>query len=158
MRFQAIYQKQRKMNGQLGWFPLNGIIIWRDFALNVKRYGSQVVTPQQSRNPKEFSNENYLVYIPKARDSIDDPVEFDVHCIHMLGESGKHDTFTAAVNIRKALEALEHKALWKHDDHVVKHICLQSDGASKEYKSANAFAHLKQVAKNFNLAIMHFYG
>ena len=69
------------MDSQLGWFPLNGIIIWGDFALNVKRYGSQVVTPQQSRNPKEFSNENYLVYIPKARDSIDDPVEFDVHCI-----------------------------------------------------------------------------
>ena len=56
------------MNGQLGWFPLNGIIIWRDFA-------------------------------------------------------------------------------------------LQSDGASKEYKSANAFAHLKQVAKTFNLDIMlDFYG
>ena len=87
------------MHGQLGWFPLNGIITWRNLALNVKRYGSQIVTPQQARNPKEFFNENYVVYIPKARDSIDDPVEFDVHCIHVLCESGKHDTFTAAVNI-----------------------------------------------------------
>ena len=159
MRFQAIYQKQRKMDGQLAWFPLNGIIIWRDFSLNVKRYGSQVVTPQQSRNPKEFSNENYLVYIPKPRESVDEPVEFDVHCIHVLGESGKHDTYTAAVNIRKVLETLERKGLWKHDDIVVKRVFLQSDGASKEYKSANSFALLKDVAKSFNLAIMlAFYG
>ena len=159
MRFQALYQKQRKMDGQAGWFPLNGIIIWRDFSLNVKRYGSQCVTPQQSRNPKEFSNENYLVYIPKPRASVDDPVEFDVHCIHVLGESGKHDTYTGAVNIRKVLEVLERKGLWKHDDIEVKRVFLQSDGASKEYKSANAFALLKEIAKKYNLAIMlDFYG
>ena len=31
---------------------------------------------------------------------------------------------------------------------------LQCNGASKKYKSANAFFHLKQVAKTFNLDIM----
>ena len=77
----------------------------------------------------------------------------------MLGESGKYDTFTATVNIRKVLEAIEHKGLWKHGDHSVKRVFLQSDGASKEYKSANAFVHLKEVAKTSNLAIMlDFYG
>ena len=40
MRFQSLYQKQQKMDGQAGWFPMNDIIIWRDFSLNVKRYGS----------------------------------------------------------------------------------------------------------------------
>ena len=70
-----------------------------------------------------------------------------------------HDTYTGAVNIRKVLEVLERKGLWKHDDIEVKRVFLQSDGASKEYKSANASAHLKQAAKTFNLVIMlDFYG
>jgi len=88
-------------DGQEGYFPLNAIVVWRDFSLNIKRYASQLVTPMQSRNPKEMSLENYLVYIPKPRESVHAPVEFSVHCFHVLGDSGKHDTFTAAVNIRK---------------------------------------------------------
>ena len=112
MRFQAHYHKMRKEDVQSGYFPLNSIIIWRDFSLNVKRYASQLVTPKQSRNPKEMSLENYLVYIPKPRESVHQPVQFSVHCIHVLGDSGKHDTFTAAVNIRKVFEELQRKKLW----------------------------------------------
>ena len=52
--------------------------------------------------------------------------------IHVFGESGKHDTFSATVNIRKVLEVLERKKLWKHDDISVKRIFLQTDVVSKE--------------------------
>ena len=144
--------RERKKDGQAGWFPMNGIIIWRDFALNVKRFASQLVTMKQSRNPKEFSVENYLVYIPKERASITDPVKFSVHCFYVLGEEGKHDTYTAAVNIRKVLEQLEHKKLWAGDGSL-RRIFLQSDGCGKEYKSANSMALLKTLAQDFNLQI-----
>ena len=49
---------------------------------------------------------------------------------------------------------LERKKLWKYNDISVKRLFLQNDGASNEYKSANAFTLLKGVAKDYNLAIM----
>ena len=49
---------------------------------------------------------------------------------------------------------LERKKLWKYNDISVKRLFLQSDGASNEYKSANAFTLLKGVAKDYNLAII----
>ena len=150
MRFQAHHQKVRKKDGQEGYFPLNGIVIWRDFSLNVKRYASQLVTPKQSRNPKEMSLENYLVYIPKPRESIYEPVKFSVYCFHLIGDSGKHDTFTAAVNIRTVLNELKERKLWKDDGSVV---FLHSDGCPKEYKNANAMGLLKKLCKDFNIAL-----
>ena len=146
MRHQAYYQKVRKQDGQ------SGIVIWRDFSLNIKRYASQLVTPQQSRNPKEMSLENYLVYIPKPRESIHEPVQFSVHCIHVLGDSGKHDTFTAAVNIRKVLKLLKERGLWTNEGSQRKSF-LQSDGCPKEYKGANAMGLLKQLSIDFNEVI-----
>ena len=49
------------------------------------------------------------MYIPRERESVDEPVQFSVHVVHVLGDSGKHDTYTAAVNIRKVLELLQEK-------------------------------------------------
>ena len=160
MRHQARYMRQRKKDGSKKWFPTNGIIIWRDFALNVKRFAAQLVTMKQSRNPKEFSVENYLVYIPKDRASIDDPVEFSVHCFHVLGEEGKHDTYTAAVNLRKVLDELQRKGLWSEpSDGSVRRVFLQSDGCPKEYKNANAMGLLKKLAQDLNLQIqLDFFG
>ena len=152
MRAQARYQRERKKDGQAGWFPMNAIILWRDFQLNIKRFAHKLVTMKQSRNPKEFSLENYLVFIPKPRERLEDPVEFSVHCIHVLGEEGKHDTFTAAVNIQIVLEELQRKQLWNSDGSL-RRIFLHSDGCPKEYKNANAIALLKQVAIHFNVAI-----
>ena len=131
---------------------MNAIIIWRDFALNVPRYASQMVTPGQSRNPKEFSLENYVVYIPKERESVDEPVQFSVHVVHVLGDSGKHDTYTAAVDIRKVLELLQEKDLWK-DDGAVRRVFLHSDGCPKEYKNANTMGLMKKLAQDFNLVL-----
>ena len=42
MRAQAKYQRERKLDGQSGWFPMDAIIIWRDFALNFKRFASRL--------------------------------------------------------------------------------------------------------------------
>ena len=152
MRFQAHYQKVRKQDGQEGYFPLNAIVVWRDFSLNIKQYASQLVTPMQSLNPKEMSLENYLVYIPKPRESVHAPVEFSVHCFHVLGDSGKHDTFTAAVNIRKVFQELQNKELWI-DDGSQRRVFLHSDGCPKEYKNANCMALLKKLCKDFNVVI-----
>jgi len=70
--------------------------------------------------------------------------------VHVLGDSGKHDSFTAAVNIRKVLKELKERKLWE-DDGSTRRVFLQSDGCPKEYKSANAMGLLKQLSKDFNV-------
>lgn len=134
---------------------MNAIVISRDFSQNVERFGSKLLTMTQTRNPKQFSLENFLVFIPKNdRDSVDDPVAFSVHCFHTLGDAGSHDSYTAATNLRQVLTELERKKLWvRPRDGGVRRIFLQSDGCPKEYKNVNSMVLLKKMAQDFNVAI-----
>ena len=52
---------QLKRDGQTH-FPPDSVVLHMDFTTNVKRFGSLFVASNESRNPKEFGVESYVLY------------------------------------------------------------------------------------------------
>ena len=73
------------------YFPPNTVILHMDFSTNVKRFGSQFVTSNESRNPKEFGLESFVVYFTSCV-SAADPLKFQMRVISMIDDDSKHDT------------------------------------------------------------------
>ena len=78
-----------------------------------------------------------MVYVSENRKRVEDSVKFDVHCIHALGDDGKHDTATSVANMEAVLERMKRlKWLKPGPNGEPPRLFLQSDGSVKEYKSA----------------------
>ena len=93
--------------------------------------------PGATRNPKEFSLEQLVVYVSNDRASTADEVKLDVHCIHALGDAGKHDTATSIANMEAVLEKMKRlKWLKRGPNGEPPRLFIQSDGSIKEYKSS----------------------
>ena len=102
---------QLKRDGQM-YFPPNSVLLHMDFTTNVKRFGSLFVASNESRNPKEFGVESYVLYYA----SPEDPSKMKMRVISAIDDDSKHDTYTAAVNLEEVLKritAMDDKVMWK---------------------------------------------
>ena len=137
---------QLKRDGQTH-FPPNSVVLHMDFTTNVKRFGSLFVASNESRNPKEFGVESYVLYYRSPEDS----TKFKMRVISAIDDDSKHDTYTTAVNLDEVIKRVKSM----DDIGTVDRVILISDGSTKEYKSANAFARKKMLARKYNIAIFH---
>ena len=120
-----------------------------DFSTNVKRFGSQFVASNESRNPKELAVESFILY--SLRQDSDGHMAFKMRTITAIDDDSKHDTHSATLNLDRVLE----RVMKMHDIGQVDRVIIISDGSSKEYKSANSFAKKKLLAKKYKVAIFH---
>ena len=81
-------------------FPPDAVLLHMDFSTNVKRFGSTLVASNESRNPKEFGVESYVMYYR----SREDPSKFKMRVITAIDDDSKHDTHSATLNMDRVLE------------------------------------------------------
>ena len=103
----------------------------------------------ESRNPKEFAIETYIIHYHPGRANVQTPLQFKMKVMTAIDDDSKHDTHSATCNLDEVLTRL------MNDPRIgtINRVIIMSDGASKEYKSANSFDHAKKLAQKFNIAI-----
>ena len=114
---------QLKRDGQTH-FPPNTVVLHMDFTTNVKRFGSLFVASNESRNPKEFGVESYVLYYRSPEDA----TKFKMRVISAIDDDSKHDTHSATLNLDRVLE----RGMQMNDIGQIDRVIIISGDSSKE--------------------------